>query len=215
MVTSVSQVLHLGGYRQWRNRRLETSWSQKQVTRKAVSKVAPKTASKFQLQNTSLPDEVETALGCQASLLGSFSPSGRTGYATRSSGSSHAEQELTLPAWSVQLRLVHQSQTCWAGSGERKLLRAQSRPGEYPPPICSFAEQRVSCQKACLTYALLSGSWFGAPSQPLRSTWRPGIHPGCDRRLCLVLCVTSEALSSVFSYLTSLVVPGYEVTKPD
>lgn len=85
MVTSVSQVLRLGGYRQWRNHRLETSWSQKQVTRKAVSKVAPKTASKFQLQNTSLPDEVETALGCQASLLGSFSPLGRTGYATRSS----------------------------------------------------------------------------------------------------------------------------------
>lgn len=84
MVTSVSQVLHLGGHRQWRNRRLETSWSQKQVTRKAAFKVAPKAASKFQLQNTSLPDEVETGLGCQASLLGSFSPSGRTGYATRS-----------------------------------------------------------------------------------------------------------------------------------
>lgn len=74
LATSVSQVLHLRGYRQWRNRRLETSWSQKQMTWKTGSKVAPKTASKFQLQNTSLLEEAETALGCQASLLGSFSP---------------------------------------------------------------------------------------------------------------------------------------------
>lgn len=38
----------------------------------------------------------------------------------QSSGASDAEQELVLPAWSVQLRLVHHSQTCWAGSQEQK-----------------------------------------------------------------------------------------------
>lgn len=184
LVTSVSQVLHLRGYRQWRNHRLETSWSQKQVTWKTGSKVAPKTASKFQLQNTSLPEEAETALGCQASLLGSFSPqAGQVmlpeAQKLRSSGSSHAEQELALPAWSVQLRLVHQSQTCWAGSPERKLLRAQSRPGEYPPPICSLCRAKGIlseglsdvCSGCCYSMGLLGAAAVGlwVPKGPVRS----------------------------------------------
>ena len=147
MVMSISQVLHLGGYRQWRNRRL--SWSQKQVTRKAVSKVAPKTASKF--QNTSLPDKVETALGCQASLLGSCSPSGRTGYATRSSEA----QDRVMQSWNWHFLIGLSSSD----------LFTRAKPAGLAP-----GRESSSGPRAGLVSILL-------PSAPLQSKWYPVRRP--------------------------------------
>lgn len=79
-------------------------------------KGVPKAALKIEFQNSTVRTqasecvEFETVLCCQASLLGTLSPwAGQV--MLQSAGASHAEQELALPAWSVQLRLVHQSQT--------------------------------------------------------------------------------------------------------
>lgn len=94
---------------------------QKQMAWKGV----PKVVLKIEFQNSSVKTlrmESETILGCQASLLGTLSP--WAGQVLLQNSGASAEWELALPVWSVQLRLVHQSQTCWAGSQEGKLLGA-------------------------------------------------------------------------------------------
>lgn len=104
--------------------------------------------SKLQCENMSLGVESETVLCSQAGLLGTLSPwAGPVLLQSSELRASRAEWELALPACSVQLRLVHQSQTCWAGSLESKLLRALSwwslavcRPEAHPPPTPLFGE---------------------------------------------------------------------------
>lgn len=60
------------------------------------------------------------------------------------------EQELALPAWSGQLRLVHLSQTCWAGSQERK--KALQGPKLTEPAICRPAEHPLPTRPLCTGY---------------------------------------------------------------
>lgn len=134
---------------------------------RAVSTVAPKTASKFQLQNTSLLDEGETALGCQASLLGSVSPLpwGGTGYATRSSEAQ--DRVMQSRNWHFLLGLSSSdlfTRAKPAGLAPRRESSSGPRAGlvSILLPSGPFAEQRVSCQKACLTYALGAGNPWGS-----------------------------------------------------
>lgn len=70
-----------------------------------------------------------------------------------------AEWELALPVWSVQLRLVPQSQTCWAGSQEGRLLGLKAD-GSGRATICSVGSRCPSAWRLCGLFGTgVKGLW--------------------------------------------------------